>query len=172
MNALTEFKSYSQAGQDEWVLSKFPKGYKGTFLDIGCSHPVELSNTYALEQLGWLGLLVDIDDVTELVENHRVSPFKMLDATSYDFSGLLKHFDLEPLVDYVSLDVDSATLDAVRNLLSNGIAFKVATVEHDRYRFGDERAKDIRRFLTKAGYTIERLDVSHQGLPFEDWWVR
>jgi FkbM family methyltransferase len=29
-------KSYSQVGQDKWVLSQFPNGYRGFFLDLGC----------------------------------------------------------------------------------------------------------------------------------------
>ena len=36
---------YSQAGQDEFVLSQFNEGYVGTFIDIGCRLPYEINNT-------------------------------------------------------------------------------------------------------------------------------
>jgi len=47
----------SQLGQDGWVLEH--KRTPGFFLEIGCFHPKDLSNTYALEQCGWNGISVD-----------------------------------------------------------------------------------------------------------------
>ena len=46
----------SQHGQDEWVLSLYDRG---TFLDVGCGDAYFLSNTFALERLGWSGIAVD-----------------------------------------------------------------------------------------------------------------
>ena len=50
--------TYSQIGQDLWVLSYFPIN-NGYFVDIGFYHPINLSNTYLLEQKGWSGIGVD-----------------------------------------------------------------------------------------------------------------
>ena len=47
---MTEFISHSQAGQDKFVYDTL--GKSGTFLDIGCGFPIEINNTYALEQIG------------------------------------------------------------------------------------------------------------------------
>jgi hypothetical protein len=54
-------KSYSQAGQDRWVIEKIqdPK----TFLDIGASQAVFHNNTYLLELSGWVGTCIDKDPV-------------------------------------------------------------------------------------------------------------
>jgi len=62
---LTERRTscYSQYGEDINVPLFFPKGYVGTFVDVGCFHPVKYSNTYRLYRNGWRGVNVDIDDI-------------------------------------------------------------------------------------------------------------
>lgn len=56
-------KSYSQKGEDLLILSYF-KGLnikKGIYLDIGCFHPVWISNTHLLHKKNWTGYAIDID---------------------------------------------------------------------------------------------------------------
>ena len=51
---------FSQVGQDRWIIKQF--GYKrgGTYIDIGASDGMEMSNTYLLDKCyGWSGLSVD-----------------------------------------------------------------------------------------------------------------
>jgi ATP-dependent Clp protease ATP-binding subunit ClpA len=45
---------YSQARQDDFVIHMM-NGKVGEYLEIGASHPIDISNTYALEQLGIMG---------------------------------------------------------------------------------------------------------------------
>lgn len=40
---------------------RYPK--QGTFVDIGCNHPVENNNTYLFYRLGWRGLCIDANPV-------------------------------------------------------------------------------------------------------------
>mmetsp|Transcript_31843 Transcript_31843/g.89600 ORF Transcript_31843/g.89600 Transcript_31843/m.89600 type:complete len:406 (-) Transcript_31843:2-1219(-) len=49
----------SQYGQDNWILSKFPQGYRGSFLDIGAHDGYALSNTAKLEEQGWTGVCIE-----------------------------------------------------------------------------------------------------------------
>jgi len=49
--------SYSQLGQDKWVLEHIP--HPGYFVDIGASDGILMSNTYGLERLGWMGICVE-----------------------------------------------------------------------------------------------------------------
>ena len=49
----------SQLGADDWVLSKFPTGHKGFFLDVGAADGFSISNTLKLENAGWSGIAVD-----------------------------------------------------------------------------------------------------------------
>lgn len=51
-------KSFSQLGQDLWVLSKYPKT-AGYFIDIGFSDGINMNNTYLLELNGWRGIGID-----------------------------------------------------------------------------------------------------------------
>jgi FkbM family methyltransferase len=54
--------SYSHSGEDRLVLKLFQWQQDGTYVDVGCCHPTELSNTYLLYQFGWSGLVIDADD--------------------------------------------------------------------------------------------------------------
>jgi len=66
----TNYKS--QYGQD-YYLEKFELLDKGTFfVEIGCNHPVYLSNSYYLEKsLGWEGICIDGIDFSLQYEEHR-----------------------------------------------------------------------------------------------------
>jgi hypothetical protein len=188
---MSAFKSYSQAAQDRFVVAVTGGKHGGTFLDVGCCHPTELSNTYALEShFAWRGLLVDNDPgAVDLCAKSRIGPSLFADATTLNWESAIKEafkihnanfgdialaqgWRMTNPIDYLSLDVDAATVAALENLLRHDISFRVATVEHDAYRFGDEPRSAIRRLLFQRGYDLICADVcSAEGLPFEDWWV-
>ena len=153
-------KSYSQAGQDIFVRRILGENKPRFFLDIGCAGD-QYSNTLALEQEGWTGILVDVDDTAK----GRKTPFVRGDATKI-------RLPLPDYVDYLSLDIDFGTYDALVNILSHGVKFGIITIEHDAYRFGDELRVPERALLNAAGYTLICADVCGiPEAPFEDWWV-
>jgi len=52
--------SYSQFGEDLFLTSLL--GYEktdGVYVDVGCYHPIDYSNTYIFYQRGWHGLAID-----------------------------------------------------------------------------------------------------------------
>lgn len=55
-------RDYSQAGEQNAILAAFEnrRTRPGRFLDIGAWHPTEISNTRALFELGWSGVMVDV----------------------------------------------------------------------------------------------------------------
>ena len=57
-------RSYSEKGEDILVLSYFDRINlkRGVYCDIGCFHPVWMSNTHLLDRKGWTGFAIDIDD--------------------------------------------------------------------------------------------------------------
>jgi FkbM family methyltransferase len=65
--------SYSHSGEDRLVLKLFQWQQGGIYVDVGCNHPTEFSNTYLLYQFGWSGLVIDADDAF-LPEFGRVRP--------------------------------------------------------------------------------------------------
>lgn len=162
---MSDFVSHSQAGQDRFVYELLGPDFKGTFLDIGCSHPTEINNTYALEKLGWRGSSIDCTDIHDLYVKTRKSHFAQTDGTKLTFEH-------GTLYDYGSFDIDGATFDALENAITQGVKFRILTVEHDSYRLGTEMRDKEHAFLTQHGYTLICEDVCHEGLPFEDWWVR
>jgi len=164
-------KSHSQAGQDRFVHALLPHR-DGTFIDIGCSHPVELSNTYALEtEFDWRGILMDsCRNSIELCLAQRKSIPVCDDATKFDWTSTIRKYGKEP-IDYLSLDVDEWTHEALLNLLKARPRFKVITIEHDQYSRGDRLRSKNRATLATAGYDLIAADVHSNGCCFEDWYT-
>lgn len=176
------FESKSQAGQDRLALALLGDGIS-SFLDIGANEPVTRSNTYALEMAyGWRGLLVDNSaDSMAACEKHRKSAFLLTDASQpQDWIGAPRTADqinwgvsLYPprVIDYLSLDVDQATLQTLKNLPLDQVRFRVMTVEHDAYRAGPEPRAEMLAILNAFDYDVLCADVCDHGLPFEIWAV-
>jgi FkbM family methyltransferase len=56
----TEKALYSQHDEELVIRDFFQDRRAGFFLDVGCGHPIQASNTYFLEkELGWRGIAVD-----------------------------------------------------------------------------------------------------------------
>lgn len=160
---------HSQASQDVFV--QMVLGYPGTgfYLEVGAGHPVELSNTYALEKAGWSGL--SVDTVDQGWRNHRKNPFAVTDACTYDFKQALNDIRAPRVIDYLSLDVDESSTLALKQVLKSGRQFRVITIEHDAYRFGDKLRSEQRKILEKACYERVCSDVNGPEWPFEDWYL-
>ncbi len=165
------FTSHSQAGQDRAVFAMLGARILGYFVDVGASHPVELSNTYTLEQqLGWTGILLDSSpEAIALCKEHRRSKAICADARSFDWRPELAIFPT--VLDYASVDVDPHTHIALHNLMQAGKRFRVITAEHDFYQRGDSLRIPNRELLARLGYELIAADVHSNGCCFEDWFV-
>ena len=159
---------YSQAGQDDWVLSHIEKG---TYLEIGASHPKNINNTYALELAGWTGLSIDIDlQCQDIWRETRQQPLLIADALIMDWA---EYFQRNEVIDYLQIDIDPAiqSLEVLKKII-NKATFNLITFEHDFYLGVDVRTES-REILTAAGYRLDRADVeAGYNMPFEDWWIK
>ncbi len=64
--------SYSQWGQDRWVVDYFRGKRKGFFLEIGAGDGIWISNTLLLErEYGWTGILVEPTRTFEKLVTNR-----------------------------------------------------------------------------------------------------
>jgi len=172
---------FANEKQDEFVYHTLAKHSEkpGFFLDVGCAHPKDGSNTYVLEKyFNWSGIGFDVGNVEKDCNwsKHRETKFCRVDVTEEDFTDLLGELVGDQVVDYISLDVDwDNTIYAHRALdriLDAGIKFKVMTLEHESYKHHDLVTKPTRKSLGDLGYTILFENVSHiSGDAFEDWWV-
>ena len=184
---MSTFTSYSQAGQDMFAYTLCATD-SGTFLDIGACYPVSANNTYGLECKGWSGITIDhCPDYAPHYAGVRKAPLTVLDMTVIDWDSFIENNPLlQRTIDYLSLDIDAATLPVLRKLPFDKLRFRVMTVEHDAYRTGDPVRQEMRNILRGAGYELIAADVivHHEWkecpeavalngfLPFEDWYVR
>jgi hypothetical protein len=175
MSTPIEFISSSQAAQDAWVFATLAQLRTGFFVDLGCSHPFEINNTWALERIGWRGLLVDTDHdaVAQCMRHRDIGGDGRVIAHRADLTQPHDFWDwVPPTIDYLSLDIDDRTFDALQLIPHDRVRFRCATIEHDTYRLGPAMRDAMRSYLQQLGYTLARADVEHEGYSFEDWWVR
>jgi hypothetical protein len=167
-------ENYSQASQDLFVLSCTNGKKNGTFLDLGCSHPTNINNTFLLEnKFGWTGVSIDIEN--SLVEKYnglRECVALNMDCTKLDFNEILGYYSNNH-IDYLSLDLEPAevTLECLKKIPFNNIEFSVITYEHDEYRFGDYYKNESRKIFEKNGYILLCSNVSDNEFIYEDWYV-
>jgi hypothetical protein len=177
---------YSQAGQDDWIMSLIDKGY---FVDIGAHDGHEFSNTLALEERGWAGLCIEplaYPERTCSIAHVAVETYTgiayMVDAGmgSYvDSSGievpcdtlgnLFKKYNVPKVIDYVSLDIEGME-GKILETWPEEYSFRFMTVEHNLYKAGPENKGRIFAALTLLGCVRLKEDVLCTGLPFEDWY--
>lgn len=152
--------AYSLSKQDIFAIEMIGKG---TYLEIGASHPQDASNTYLLEKQGWTGISIDIDNQCEQLWKHtRTNQLIIDDALTYDYGG---NFD------YLSIDTDPPTVTlAVLKRVIKTCRFKVITFETDFYY--DKSVRDVQRKILKhEGYTLAVPGVQCEFGEYEDWWI-
>jgi hypothetical protein len=166
-------ESKSQAGQDLFVYA-VTQTLQGTFLEIGGCDPEVINNTYELERLGWSGYSFDIDPNLSypFFTKRKNCQFIVADVTKFDWNRFIQENNLlNKTIDYLSFDVDDASLPTLRRFPFDKLKFNVMTVEHDRYRFGQAVADEMRNIIQPHGYELICRDIQDQGLPYEDWYV-
>ena len=155
--------SYSQIGQDICVSLMLPR--PGSFLDIGSGHPTDSSDTKSLELLGWTGICIDNQQHDYTGRSCQFICADAIDAIQQITPG--RSFD------YVSFDIDDDTTLAVWEFLQRNLTFKIATVEHDKYRLGPTPQEDQHSLLSQSGYVPFITNIRPHWsdmLVFEDWW--
>lgn len=167
-----------QARQDEFVAHMLNFKKDGWYLDIGSAHPTWTNNTYSFEQNGWKGICIEADSKFNNDYVHRNCKYINQDATKIDYKSLFETEGFPLDIDYLSLDVDGATLNVLRLLPLSTYKFKVITIEHDYYLNGDKLQFVQREILSSFGYKLLCADVfvpypdhSRPNCSFEDWWI-
>jgi hypothetical protein len=57
-------KTYSMFGEDLIINNFFKKKTNGIYIDIGCYHPYDGSNTHLLFKKGWNGINIDLSELS------------------------------------------------------------------------------------------------------------
>lgn len=118
--------SYSQSNEEQVILDYF-KGYVGTFVDLGANDGITFSNTRALAERGWKGVLIDADP----------DAFAKLEKLYLEYKGLYTY-------NYAISDYNGKKiLQKSSSLLKNGDTGLVSTFN----------ASEMERFKKVVNYT-------------------
>jgi hypothetical protein len=172
---------YSDCKQDAFVANILNFLKHGTYLDIGGCHSALSNNSYYFDNnLDWKGVCVELNSVyNESYNNRKNCKFLNTDATLINYKEIFNQNNIPDIIDYMSLDVDTASLDVLKILPFDEYKFKVITIEHDAYLYGDTYRRPQREILTSNGYTLlcanvyveNHGDCGKQLREFEDWWI-
>lgn len=174
---------YSDAGQDQFVANLLKFKRDGFCVDIGSCHSMLSNNTYVFQSLGWTSVSVEINSrYNESYSTRLNGTHYNEDALKMDYKKAFAENDFPNTIDYLSLDVDTASLSVLKILPFDEYRFKAITIEHDAYLYGDEYRAEQREVLSGHGYRMVCSNIivpspGHQGYdgfspcPFEDWWV-
>jgi FkbM family methyltransferase len=191
--------SYSQAGQDLWVIETLKGKRGGYFVDCGAHDGEQFSNSAMLErEYGWTGICVEaaktgyekcakvrtcrcvraaVWSKREMVPIRDDNMFGGVDPVygepvqGMTLVDILDEAKAPGAMDYLSLDIEGCELDAVKSLVGSRYRFLTMTVEHNSYIVGNLYRDQIRSVLLGNGYRLDRGDVASDGCIFEDWFV-
>lgn len=148
-------KQYSQWGEDKFIDDFFIKKNNGTYLDIGCFHPVMYSNTCLLFKRGWSGINIDINPTSiDLFNIIRPKDFNV--CTTIDEKD--KEFNLyydDPFSPVNTLDSDFYK----KNIMKKNKKFKDMRV----------KSKTIDKIIydSKIKKKIDFINIDVEGLDYE-----
>lgn len=92
--------NYSQNSEQEIILNYF-QSHKGNFLDLGANDGVTFSNTRALAEAGWSGVLIDASPKAfqKLEENYKNKlDFHLYNLAIGRVNGIAKFHESGPLI--------------------------------------------------------------------------
>lgn len=169
-------ETYSDAYQDIFTLKLFNSTPSGYFLDIGCSDGVDKNNTLILERHGWNGILFDRESYhIENSRKNRRNPAVQQDISKPNvMRATLQELSAPKVIDYISLDIDQASLTCLQNFPLDEYRFKFMTFEHDLYSGRPDsidRKNIAPQLLQEFGYIRIANNVLWNNLPYEDWFV-
>ena len=174
---MTQF--YSDAKQDQFTANilKFKKD--GYCVDIGSCHSVISNNTYYFQGLDWTSISIEIERGYNESYSTRTNGVHLnKNALEVNYKETFEEYEFPKSIDYLSLDIDTLSLDVLKILPLDEYRFKVITIEHDAYVFGDEYRDPQRNILTSHGYLlvcsnvyVEQPGYEGKECPFEDWWI-
>jgi len=174
---MTQF--YSDAKQDQFAANILKFKRDGYCVDIGSCHSVISNNTYYFQGLDWTSISVEIEQGYNESYSTRTNGVHLnKNALEVNYKETFEEYEFPKSIDYLSLDVDTVSLDVLKILPLDEYRFKVITIEHDGYLYGDKYREQQRNLLNSYGYLllcsnvyVEQSGYEGKECPFEDWWI-
>ena len=167
-------KNYSKHFQDLFVLSLYNGKKRGSYLEIGSGDPFVHNNTALLEtEFDWKGISIDNSEaLCYNFKENRNNTVICTDATEIDYNDLFDKHCIEPVIDYLQVDCDEASISILEKLPFDTHKFGVITFEHDTYRLGTDIRDRARTLLKKNGYKLLVNDAAFSPQhSYEDWYI-
>jgi hypothetical protein len=169
---------YSDAKQDEFVARLLSFAKNGFFIDIGSCGAIESNNTFFFEALDWNGICIEMDPRYNESYSLRKCVYINDDALKLDYKKTFKKLKVPNVIDYLSLDIDTNSLNVLKILPFKSYKFKIITIEHDSYLYGDIYQKEQTSILKSNGYFklfenvyVQQAGFNREKCSFEDWWI-
>jgi hypothetical protein len=174
---MTQF--YSDAKQDQFVANILDFKKDGYCVDIGSCHSIISNNTFYFQDLDWTSVSVEIESgYNDSYSSRKKGVHLNENALEVNYKEVFEEYEFPRSIDYLSLDVDTLSLNVLRILPFDDYHFKVITIEHDGYLYGDEYREHQRNILSSHGYLllcgnvrVEQPGYEGKECPFEDWWI-
>ena len=174
---MTQF--YSDAKQDQFAANILKFKRDGYCVDIGSCHSVISNNSYYFQGLDWTSISIEIERGYNESYSTRTNGVHLnKNALEVNYKETFEEYEFPKSIDYLSLDVDTVSLDVLRILPLDDYRFKVITIEHDGYLYGDKYREQQRNLLNSYGYLllcsnvyVEQPGYEGKEYPFEDWWI-
>lgn len=163
MNKIETF-TYSDGMQDIFANFINKQKLNGVMIDIGCREPVIGNNSLLFLSKNWKCVGADIDDYSKQWEKYENFKFHLMDTSIRENVDIL--FDgLPNVIDFLSLDVDGASLQTLENIDFQKFKFRCMCVEHDFYWRGESLRIPQRNIILSKGYSLVINTAA------EDWYV-
>lgn len=171
---------YSDAKQDEFVANLLNFKRNGYCVDIGSCHSIYSNNTFAFQELDWTSISIEIE--SSYNESYKITRKKGVhlneSALDVNYTEIFKEYEFPQNIDYLSVDIDTLSYNVLQLIPFDEYTFKVITIEHDGYLYGDQYRKQQRDYFIERGYFLlcSNVYVEQDGYygkecPFEDWWI-
>jgi len=174
---------YSQNGEDEWIANNLVLPEKGFYLDVGCGHPFNQSNTAFLRERGWKGLAVDANPSwtnhwTEELREHfmhgvvsnrreivRFDIHAVPEYSRINENGALRYMSVtlgeiigDRSVDFMSLDVEGHEFEVITGMDSLKLP-PVIVSEYNTAGIGEDFS--VRDYLSYLGFQVVHKTISN-----------
>ncbi len=170
---------YSDAKQDQFAANILQFKKDGYCVDIGSHDSITSNNTYYFQSLNWKSISIEIESrYNQSYSSRKKGVHLNANALEINYKKILEDNEFPKSIDYLSLDIDTLSVNVLRILPLNEYRFKVVTIEHDSYLYGDTYRKEQREIFENYGYFllcsdvyVEQLGFEGKEYPFEDWWI-
>lgn len=174
---------YSEDGVSTWIAENLPLPQSGYWLDVGCAHPFQYSQTAFLRERGWMGIAIDanpayaaewknignahffpslISDQPE--ERFLIEPTNALVSRRHETGELTNAVTLSwvlrnvPKIDFLALDVEGMEYSALRTLPTDKYP-PIIVSEYSSCHAGQDFR--VLHHLAKLGYEVKHVTGSN-----------